>query len=863
MAYDIGPKIGIEGEKEFRDAIKNIDTNLKTLGTEMMAVTSQYDKNDKSSDALTAQNKVLNKQIDEQKNKLSELQKGLEASAEKYGENDKVTQGWRQAVNKATADLNNMQRELDNNTKSLEELGNQSEKTNTLLSKEDAVNNIKNMSKALLALGASALAMAGTAVKSFNNVQVASNKLQTQTGATDKEMQEFNKSMKNIYANNLGESFEDIAQAMAEVRKQTGLTSSELEKATQNALILRDTFGFEVNESTRAANMLMKQFGMTGEEAFNLIAQGAQAGLDKNGDLLDSINEYSVHFEQLGLDGEEMFNVLKMGSENGAFSIDKVGDAFKEFGIRVKDGSETTSDAFTILGLNAKDMTSAFSAGGDKAQKAYYKVYDALERIKDPVKQNAAGVALFGTMWEDLGAKATLAAMGMSDEFNGAIDTMNKINKIRYNDFGSALTGIGRQLQVEFIMPIGEKLLPLLNDFASSIKGANGDIGKIIEGASTFVTALVGGIVQNMPAMIETGKTILTNLINGLTEALPQIIPVGISIITNLADKIISNIGTVVDMGIKLILALVQGIVSQFPILIQEVPRIINDFSNAIYEQLPKILKAGIDIILMLIKGLIDSIPTLVANIPQIIMAIVNVITLYNWANLGKTAITKLGEGIKSMKSSIGEIAKNTANGVSDAITGVFNGGLSWGKNLISNIGNGFSSMSSFLSSTAKSISNSAINSIKSVFSGGLDIGKNLIKGIWEGISSVKEWILEKIGGFAGTIIGETKAAFGIHSPSRVFRDEVGKNLALGLGLGFTDEMKKVSNDITGSIPTSFKTELGTSSSNNLGSLTETSNQRNIIIQFIAEGKKLAEVIAPYSDIIQGNNLRLAGRGMV
>ena len=121
MAYDIGPKIGIEGEKEFRNAIQGINTNLKTLGTEMQAVTSAYDKNDKSTAALAARNEVLNKQIVSQKDKLEQLAAGLESAKVKYGENDKVTQGWQQAVNKATADLNNMERQLKDNNGSLDE----------------------------------------------------------------------------------------------------------------------------------------------------------------------------------------------------------------------------------------------------------------------------------------------------------------------------------------------------------------------------------------------------------------------------------------------------------------------------------------------------------------------------------------------------------------------------------------------------------------------------------------------------------------------------------------------------------------------------------------------------------------------
>jgi hypothetical protein len=119
MAFDIGPRIGIEGEAEFRQAINALNTSFKTLGTEMSAVTSAFDKNDKSSRALTAQNGVLNKQIDTQKEKLVQLNSGLAQSTARYGENDRVTQGWQQAVNRANAELNNLERTLGNNARSI------------------------------------------------------------------------------------------------------------------------------------------------------------------------------------------------------------------------------------------------------------------------------------------------------------------------------------------------------------------------------------------------------------------------------------------------------------------------------------------------------------------------------------------------------------------------------------------------------------------------------------------------------------------------------------------------------------------------------------------------------------------------
>ena len=155
----------------------------------------------------------------------------------------------------------------------------------------------------------------------------------------------------------------------------------------------------------------MDQFGMTSEQAYNLLAQGAQNGMNANDDLTDIVKEYSVQFKTMGFTAEEMFNMLSNGAKEGGFSIDVMGDAMKEFNIRSKDGSKASNEAFKSLGLNADNLTKSFAKGGEEGKKAFSEVMKKLKGMKDPVEQNTAGVALFGTMWEDLGAKAILLSL--------------------------------------------------------------------------------------------------------------------------------------------------------------------------------------------------------------------------------------------------------------------------------------------------------------------------------------------------------------------------------------------------------------------------------------------------------------------
>lgn len=353
---------------------------------------------------------------------------------------------------------------------------------------------------------------------------------------------------------------------------------------------------------------------------------------------------------------------------------------------------------------------------------------------------------------------------GMADDnanFDTLVDNLvNSLSALGENllpRIEIAIKGVG-QLIEKLLPPIVARLPQLITDVLPGLLNAG----------IQMVGSLGNGIMQALPMLISSSLQILTTLGQGIAQNLPTLVPTIVNLVISMCDTIIANLPLLISVAIDIILALVQGLITALPTLIAEVPRIINSFCDALFGSFPQILMAGIQIIGMLIKGLIQSIPTLIANIPQIIMAIVNVVTLYNWAGLGKNIWNWVKNGMDSMKGNIGNTAKNIAEWVGKSITNVFKGGLSWGKNLISSIGQGFSSMISFLGSSARSVATNALTAIKTKFSEGFNIGKNLIEGIWNGIKNMKQWILDKIGGFAGTIISGLKGFFDIHSPSRV-----------------------------------------------------------------------------------------------
>ncbi|MGN0631651.1 MAG: phage tail tape measure protein [Ruminococcus sp.] len=192
-------------------------------------------------------------------------------------------------------------------------------------------------------------AVASEIVKAGTDYDKAMQQVAASTGTAGKELENLQTIASNVYSNNFGENMEDAASGVTEIYKRTGLIDKELQKATESAFLLKDTFGYEVAESTQAASQLMKVFGITADEAYTLIAQGAQQGLDQNGDLLDTLNEYSVQFANLGYSADDMLNMLKNGVDKGTWSVDKLGDAVKEMNIRLNDG--TADEALQALGL--------------------------------------------------------------------------------------------------------------------------------------------------------------------------------------------------------------------------------------------------------------------------------------------------------------------------------------------------------------------------------------------------------------------------------------------------------------------------------------------------------------------------------
>lgn len=360
------------------------------------------------------------------------------------------------------------------------------------------------MTAGLAAMGTGAIAATKYLADLGGEWQTATNQMASATGAAGEELENLRDVMENVYADNFGEDVADVADAVALVdRNMANLDKNGLTNATEGALALRDAFEYDVAESTRAAEAIRKNFGSSAEEAFSLIAAGAQNGLDYSGELIDTINEYSSQFSKLGFTADGMFNLLQSGADSTAWNLDKVGDAIKEFSIRAIDGSDTTVAAFKDLGYNAEEIMGTFAAGGEGANEAFFDVINTLLDVDDQVKRDALGVALFGTMWEDLGVEAMEAMAGASQAAYDTEGALEQINQVRYNDLDSALQGIGRQMEVS-LLPAADAVYQSLMDNMPEITEAMEEVSPVIaEIAEDFADWAGGAISDGLPVLVD------------------------------------------------------------------------------------------------------------------------------------------------------------------------------------------------------------------------------------------------------------------------------------------------------------------------------------------------------------------------
>lgn len=486
----------------------------------------------------------------------------------------------------------------------------------------------------------------------------AMNQLSASTGATGDELDALGESVKNIYAQNLGEDFNDVAEGLAATQKASDLAGEALEQATAAGFVLRDTFDYDISESARAASALMKNFNISAEEAYGLIATGAQNGADKNGDLLDTLNEYSAQFAALGLSADQFMGSLVEGADAGLFSIDKVADAVKEFNIRAKDGSDSSAEAFKGLGLNSDKMFAAFAAGGETAQAAFFDTVEALNKLEDPLKRNEIGVALFGSQFEDLEA-GILPVLGDIETaaYDGAA-ALQQINDVKYNDLGSAFEAVKRSAEVA--------LLPMASMIANTLTSLAPILTDTFEEISPVIT-------DTLNACMPFVQDFLVGMGDTLKKVMPMVTELAAGILPLLAQLVGSFLPPLLDLAQQLLPPLMQIVQAILPPIASILATVLPMLTQIISTVLPPLMQL-IEALLPPVVSLLNAIMPLLSPLLAILEPIASVLgTIVGWVS----KIVSFGSGVISKIAGLFGGGGGGSADVSGYATGGFTSGPS------------------------------------------------------------------------------------------------------------------------------------------------------------------------------------------
>lgn len=469
---------------------------------------------------------------------------------------------------------------------------------------------------------------------------------------------------------------------------------------------------------------------------------------------------------------------------------------------------------------------------------------------------NTLNLLIEGIDWKNLGAKIGIGINGMFNEVDwsnvgrlfanrinipfqmlaGAVNTLkwDTIGK----SIGQGLNGAIEQIDVNSIsLGLSGLAIGILTTLENALDTTNWSLlgtklAQLLTGID-WVGILVKAISvagKALNALTSLGTSFMDNLAKGITNGTQQFISKGLSALTNFTANLRSNAGKLVDSGLHLMLNLAKGIANAMPDIIKNVPEIVINIAGVINDNAPKILVAGVKLIAILIKGLIQSIPTLIASIPKIIMAIVSVFAAYNWLSLGKSLIVGIKNGIMGAKPNAVNAIKNVYSSLVNGIKNLPSKLKEIGTNGVKNVGSGITGKLSTVKTAAGKIITYAVNGIKGLPSSlatkakdavvkmkdkftkvdWLSVGKNIVKGIAKGIGDFAWILVDKMTSLASKAFDSVKSFFGIHSPSRLMRDKVGKMLPAGISVGleraFPDTIKTFMNQSKELASVPFKT---------------------------------------------------------
>ena len=538
------------------------------------------------------------------------------------------------------------------------------------------------------------------------------------------------------------------------------------------------------------------------DEAFRTAGMSASQYMDT------SIQSAASLINSLGGDQAKAAELMNMSITDMADNVNKMGTNFEAVQNAYRGFSRGNFTMLDNLALGFAGTKEGMQELLDKAEEisgieydisSYADIVEAIHVVQDEMgitgtTSREASETIQGSLgamksaWDNLVAGIADPQANFGELITNFTDSAETALDNIVPAVGRTLSGIG--VVIKKLAPVAlEKIPEIFNDLAP-------DLG---EAGLAMVEYIMYAFTEQGSKLLDTGIEWITQLGEGLVEGIPNMLEVVLPLIENFSEMFREEAGNLVDVGIEFILNLAQGIMDSLPMLIEQVPQIIINFAGAINDNAPKLIVGGVQLIGMIINGIISAIPTFIANIPKIFEAFLAVWSALNWINLGKNVINFIKNGIEQLQTQLPEALKNIGNKAIEWFKGI-----NWataGTDAINFIKTAITGLSSLIPNALKAIGTAAVNAFKSI--NWVDLGMNVIRGIVNGITSGIDWIKDAAKSAAQSALDAAKNLLGIESPSKVFRDQVGKMIPAGLSIGIDegaidaiDSAKKLSENI-------------------------------------------------------------------
>lgn len=713
-----GITIDIDGNTTgLQSSLKDVNSQTSKTSAELRDVNKLLKLDPGNVELVAQKQKLLSNAVQTTSQKLDQLksaQSQVEAQFKAGDIGEEKYRGFQREVQATEAQLGRLKNGLQDTTNYLEGSGDAAAQAEAGFKQaksgmdelNDTAENIKNMglADALGQVGDKAAEIGGTVLETGMGFADANSLMQSSMGMTAQEAKTATDSVKGVFNSGLVDSVDEATQAVMTVKNSfQDLNGTDLTNMTNQLQAIANHTGNDLEDVVNASSQAMKNFGISGKEASDVVAKGLQLGLDKNHDFLDSVNEYAPQFKDAGLSAENMLSVMNAGMKDGSFNTDKAADAVKEFNLRLTGGK--LDEPMKQFGQATQDVFQKFKDGQATSAEVMSAVGKDLKGM--PADQAKAAVQGLGTQFEDLGQGASAALLEATigtEKVNGAADKLAQ--KTPTEKFHSSISKLQTALSsvVAKLKPVVDWITKLVNAFSK----APGPIQMVVG----VIGAVMAVLAVLMP-VITTVITIISAFGAGVLLPIVGIIAVVIAAISAIVIAI-QNLGAIVEwldtVWAKIKVAINYAIF-EIQNTITTVFTAIGSFFSGLWAGIQNVFSTVWNAISSTVSGVANAISSTISNVFNAISS-----TIRNIINGIRSTISSVWNGISSTTSSVW-------NGIHSAISNIVNGIRSTISNVLNSLGGIASGAFNGVRNAASNVLNGALNVVRDII--------NRIKGLF------------------------------------------------------------------------------------------------------------------------------------